>query len=179
MKYFKKISGEKIYLSPMNLEDLDTYAVWLNDAVVSHGLGMADESLNAEEELEYFKNGMTDGDWHFSIVRQSDDVLLGYIGIQCSNRTVSTAEIKFFVGDAENRGKGYGTEALRLACRYAFDNLNIQSLSLWLSGYSEYTINTYKRVGFKETGRLSENYLIDGKYYDKILMELDKENMTD
>ena len=33
MKYFKKIEGEKVYLSPMNLEDIEKYVKWMNDLV--------------------------------------------------------------------------------------------------------------------------------------------------
>ncbi len=31
MKYFKKLVGKRIYLSPMNIEDAETYVKWLND----------------------------------------------------------------------------------------------------------------------------------------------------
>ena len=31
MKYFKKLVGEKIYLSPPNEEDIEIYTKWLND----------------------------------------------------------------------------------------------------------------------------------------------------
>ena len=35
MKYFKKIIGERLYLSPMNPEDAETYVKWLSDSVDS------------------------------------------------------------------------------------------------------------------------------------------------
>ena len=31
MKYFKKLVGDKIYLSPRNIEDAEIYAKWIND----------------------------------------------------------------------------------------------------------------------------------------------------
>ena len=39
MKYFKKFVGKRIYLSPMNIEDAETYVKWLNDFNVTNGLG--------------------------------------------------------------------------------------------------------------------------------------------
>ena len=39
MKYFKKIEGEKVYLSPMNLEDIEKYVKWMNDFSTTDGLG--------------------------------------------------------------------------------------------------------------------------------------------
>ena len=31
MKYFKKLLGDNIYLSPMNIEDAEVYTKWMND----------------------------------------------------------------------------------------------------------------------------------------------------
>jgi hypothetical protein len=31
MRYFKKIKGERVYLSPINIEDAEKYTEWLND----------------------------------------------------------------------------------------------------------------------------------------------------
>ena len=31
MKYFKKIEGEKVYLSPINVDDYELYVKWLNN----------------------------------------------------------------------------------------------------------------------------------------------------
>ena len=39
MKYFKKIVGERLYLSPMNVEDAETYVKWLSDREVTDTLG--------------------------------------------------------------------------------------------------------------------------------------------
>ena len=39
MKYFKKIVGERLYLSPMNVEDAETYVKWMSDRSVTDNLG--------------------------------------------------------------------------------------------------------------------------------------------
>ncbi len=31
MKYFKKLLGENIYLSPVSIEDVENYTKWMND----------------------------------------------------------------------------------------------------------------------------------------------------
>lgn len=35
MKYYKKIVGDRIYLSPRNAEDYEAFAEWLNDPQVA------------------------------------------------------------------------------------------------------------------------------------------------
>ena len=38
MKYFKKLEGEKVYLSPINQEDYEIYVKWLNNPRITQYL---------------------------------------------------------------------------------------------------------------------------------------------
>ena len=48
--YIKKLIGEKCYLSPMDVEDAERYALWLNDSEVTNYLQLATEVISIEEE---------------------------------------------------------------------------------------------------------------------------------
>ena len=37
----------------------------------------------------------------------------------------------------------------------------------------------YKKCGFKETGRRRKNVFVNGKYYDKVLMDILKEEFDE
>ena len=52
MKYFEKIKGERLYLSPMNSDDVETYTKWLNDKEVTENIGYYTKnfSINAENK---------------------------------------------------------------------------------------------------------------------------------
>ncbi len=39
MKYFKKLVGQNLYLSPMNVEDAEKYVEWFCDFRVTDGVG--------------------------------------------------------------------------------------------------------------------------------------------
>ena len=34
MKYYKKLIGERVYLSPVTMDDADTFTRWMNDLPV-------------------------------------------------------------------------------------------------------------------------------------------------
>jgi len=53
MKYYRKLVGDKVYLSPVNLEDSDKYTEWINDLEIAVNLGSAAEVFNQEKEKEY------------------------------------------------------------------------------------------------------------------------------
>ncbi|MCM1298511.1 MAG: GNAT family N-acetyltransferase [Firmicutes bacterium] len=177
MSYTRKLSGEKIYLSSMNIEDMNKYIRWMDNPEVAIGVGLYEESSHIDASKAYVEKCINDVDKNFAIVRISDDLLMGYIGLENSNRTASSTTVRFFIGDRENRGKGYGIESLRLVCHYAFEELHKRNIYLWATDYDELNISIYEKVGFTEAGRLQDCVCIEEKYYDKILMELDPESL--
>ena len=53
MKYFKKLVGERIYLSPKNSEDVEKFTEWLNDFEITDYLGRSGFLLSIDVEKEY------------------------------------------------------------------------------------------------------------------------------
>jgi RimJ/RimL family protein N-acetyltransferase len=76
------------------------------------------------------------------------------------------------IGDRGAWGKGYGTEALRLALQYAFDELNLHRLTLTVIDYNERAIALYEKAGFRREGVFREFGQRDGKRYDMYLYGL-------
>ncbi len=173
MKYFKKLVGERIYLSPMNVEDARQYVEWLSDFRTTDGIGTSCKMTNIEAEIEWIKNNI---DYQFAIVNLENDELIGNCGIMRINNIDRCAEVGIFIGDEENRNKGYGAEALRLLLDYGFNYLNLHNIRLGVKSFNERAIACYKKVGFKEYGRRREAYFLNGKYYDNVFMDiLDRE----
>lgn len=172
MKYFKKIEGERIYLSPMNVEDAEKYIEWLTDKRVSDGLGSTKKLLSVEAEREWITDCLKNGRYQFAIIRKEDDTLLGNCGFNGTNFIEWGAEIGLFIGDEENRSKGYGAEVIELLLNYGFNYLNLHNICLHVYSFNERAMACYKKVGFKECGRRHEAYRANGKWYDIIEMEI-------
>ncbi len=170
MKYFRKLSGEKIYLSPMNPEDAPIYTRWMNNMDMTNNLSTSAVIFSVAAEEQWIRDNQSD--YQFAIVRSEDDTLLGNCGIQELNHLNQTAEVGLFIGDEENRGKGYGQEALRLLLGFCFHTLNIHNVMLTVYSFNERAIHTYQKIGFREFGRRHECYYLNGSRYDKIYMEL-------
>ena len=52
MKYFKKVEGEKVYLSPINLDDCELYVKWLNNPNITQYLDCNDSLITLSRERE-------------------------------------------------------------------------------------------------------------------------------
>lgn len=170
MKYFRKLVGKDVYLSPRSPEDAEQYTKWINDPAVSDGLGNTSHLISVEEEREYLAR--RDTGLQFAIVRREDDDLLGSCGIDSIQPVHQCASVGVFIGEEENRGRGYGGQALSLLLDYCFDTLNLHSVSLSVFSFNERAIACYRRLGFREAGRQRENYFIRGQFYDRIMMDI-------
>lgn len=172
MKYFKKIEGEKVYLSPMNLEDIEKYVKWMNDFSTTDGLGSSSKVTTFESEKSWLINNMDKKEQQFAIVLKETDKLIGNCGFCDINHLHQKGEVGLFIGEEENRSKGYGTEALSLLVEYGFNYLNLKNIMLKVFSFNERAIKSYEKVGFKVFGKRTEVYYLNGKWYDEYFMEI-------
>lgn len=172
MKYFKKIEGEKVYLSPMNLEDIEKYVKWMNDFSTTDGLGSSSKVTTFESEKSWLINNMDKKEQQFAIVLKETDKLIGNCGFVDINHLHQRGEVGLFIGEEENRSKGYGTEALSLLVEYGFNYLNLKNIMLKVFSFNKRAIKSYEKVGFKVFGKRTEVYYLNGKWYDEYFMEI-------
>jgi RimJ/RimL family protein N-acetyltransferase len=175
MKYFPKIPGERIYLSPISLEDAELYAAWLNDLSTTRYLTIAPLQVTLQGERDALVE-LSKGH-NYAIIARDGEELLGNIGLFDIDNVARSAEIGIFIGGSSRRGEGYGAEALRLLCDYGFNVLNLRSIRLRVYAYNERAIACYKKAGFKETGRLRQAHYYGGAYHDIVIMDILSEEL--
>ena len=171
MKYFKKIIGERIYLSPVSAEDMEQYTTWINDSRVSDGLGNSSQVFSVEREKTVLEE-MSNSGYNFAIVRAADDVLLGNASLFDINQMHRNAQCGLFIGEVENRNKGYGQEALKLLLNYGFNTLNLNNVMLKVFSFNEMAISCYKKVGFRMIGQRRNSFFLNGKYHNDVFMDI-------
>lgn len=74
------------------------------------------------------------------------------------------------IGDAIDRGKSYGTEAMRVALRYLFEELEMERASLGVFADNVRAVRSYQRAGFVIEGRQREDTLREGRRWDAFFM---------
>lgn len=171
MKYFKKLVGDRIYLSPRSTEDYEIFTEWLNDFETTDYIGRSGLMVSVEAEKKYLDEN-TSQEAAFSIVTLDNDKMIGSISLENINRINRTATLGIFIGDKDYRNNGYGTEAIRLILEYGFKYMNLNNINLDLMSFNERAYRCYLKCGFKEYGRRRESRYINGKYYDTISMDI-------
>ena len=174
MKYFKKIQGDRIYLSPINPDDYEQYCIWMNDPAVTDNIGQTSQIWSIPKEKQFLDEIIKDG-FNFAIIRAEDDKLIGGATLHDVNHRSRNAQCGLYIGDAENRGKGYGAETLRLLLDYGFKALNLNNVMLKCFSFNKQGIACYKKVGFKLIGERRNACYINGEYHNDVFMDILKE----
>ena len=115
---------------------------------------------------------------HFAMVVANGD-LIGFTGYFHVNREVASAEVGIVIGERAYWGNGYGREALSLLVGHLFTDLAMQRVSLETWSGNERAIRAYRAVGFREEGRLRRAQVVEGRYYDTVLMSILREEFAD
>lgn len=177
MKYFKKLIGENIYLSPRNTEDAEKFTEWLNDFETTDYIGRSGNVMTLNAEKKYLEEHIQEEIAFFIIETQTQN-LIGTIGIEDINYINRAGTLGIFIGEKETRNKGYGTEAIQLILDYGFNYLNLNNIKLDVMEFNKRAITCYKKCGFKECGKRRKCVFLNGNYYDKITMDILKEEFT-
>lgn len=172
MPYYRKIVGNRLYLAPFDAEDEELYtkwATWMNDSAVAehygghHNLVTLSSAKRTLEELRGYR---------FTMVLLEGDICIGHISLHDVDHLNRNAFLGIVIGEEGHRSKGYGAEAIRLLLRYGFNTLNLHSIMLSVHADNQAGIACYTKVGFRECGRRREWIFKNGKYIDKIYMDI-------
>jgi len=172
MLFFRKIVGERLYLSPFDADDTEIYTKWtewMNNKTIGDNYGGPHNLVSLasiKKTLEELKG------YRFSIVLGEGDVLIGHISLHDIDHLNRNAFLGIFIGEEIHWNKGYGAEAIRLILDYGFNTLNLHNIMLSVHADNKAGISCYKKVGFREVGRRREWVFKDGKYIDKIYMDI-------
>lgn len=175
MQYYKKIVGDRIYLSPKGTseDEVQKYTEWMNDFEITDYTGRSGQITTFNGEKDYLENSARDTkNRNFDIVELNDNKLIGALGLEHINWIERSAVLGIFIGDKNFRSNGYGAEAIKLLLEYGFKYLNLHSIRLSLISINERAHKCYLKCGFKDTGYSREEIFLNGKYYDKLYMDI-------
>ena len=169
--YFKKMTGKKCYLSPIDENDAEKFTEWLNDLEVTQYLSaIYPRVINVQNEKGTLEKLAKDH--NYSIIDIKSNELLGNCGFPKIDSLNQTGEAGIFIGNKNFWNKGYGTEALILLVDFGFKALNLHNISLRVVSFNPRAIKVYEKIGFRIIGKIRESILKGKERYDMIYMDI-------
>jgi len=171
------VAGQRVFLSHPRPEDVPLYARWFADLELTTYLGQVGQSFTIEQEQDWYENLVKDRDHKlFAIVVREGQRPIGSIGFHAVDYRRGITELGIAIGDKAAWGQGYGAEAVRLMCDYGFTFLGLHTIYLWHVAFNQRGHHAYLKAGFKEAGRIRGAEVFDGQRYDRILMDITRED---
>ena len=165
-----RIDGPRLHLRSARPSDAsDRYVAWLNDAEINRYLELRFSTHTLAGVKAYIAEMAESTTYVFlAIVLNDGERHIGNIKIGPINRAHRYADIGIVIGEKDAWGKGYATEAISLATRYAFETLGLHRLEAGAYEPNMGSAKAFIKAGWHEEGREIAKWSVDGKFVDGI-----------
>lgn len=168
-------ASDLVYLAPPDREgDAEIVARWYEDPefapLVQRGPAYPLKIEEARRKLPAAENDPNR--FVFAIRLKEDSRLAGLIEVGKILWPIGVGWLSLQIGDTRDRRKGYGSQALALMLRYAFNELNLNKIISLVNGYNQPALKFFKKNGFAQEVRQREALLRGHQRWDLIWMGL-------
>ncbi|MQA09976.1 MAG: GNAT family N-acetyltransferase [Pseudonocardiaceae bacterium] len=167
------LTGKLVRLRPLEPSDAEAVWRWSSDPEVGRWMvngypeSFAQVTKRFEERPPNSYQRVSLG-----IEPLTEQRLIGAVRLRDAEPESGRAELDIEIGERDHWGHGYGTDAMRVICRYGIETMRLHLIALWVVADHVAARRVYQKVGFVEDGRHRESFRRDGKWHDMILMSL-------
>lgn len=155
----------KISIRKFEEFDIANKVKWINDSANNQYLHY-DLPLEYDKTYQWFINNK-DNENRCDMVIEVDDVPVGLIGLLSIDAKASKAEFYIALGEHQYKGRGIAKSASKLMLQYAFKELSLNKVYLFTEVDNTSAQHLFESLGFKKEGRLSQDVMRQGRYYDR------------
>jgi ribosomal-protein-alanine N-acetyltransferase len=166
-------NGENVILRPLTLDDVSkAYVDWLNDANVNQFLECRFTYHSLDSTREFVQNCLTNPATLILAIRclSLANRHVGNVKIGPIDRNHHTAEIGILIGDRNARGKGVGTEVIKMVKVIARNELSLRRITAGCYKSNVASCKAFVKAGFTIEGERPNHFLLDGLPESLLLM---------
>jgi UDP-4-amino-4,6-dideoxy-N-acetyl-beta-L-altrosamine N-acetyltransferase len=143
-----RIEGNRIFLRPMREDDTKDILKWRNNPSVVRRF-ISRKTVTEADHLKWIREKVDTGLVKQLIITVKDTERgIGSVYLQKIDMENKTAEFGIFIGEDDENGKGFGSEALQLITKYAFEELGIGKLTLRVLEDNKAAKSVYEKNGW-------------------------------
>ena len=167
---FPPAGAAPLVLTGLLEQDRRPMFAWINDpATVRYNAAF--KPVTWEEHCAWFDTAEARADRRLFVFRRSATApAIGVIQLIDIHSTHRSAELVVRIGEAEQRGSGLGSAALRLVLDQAFGDLGLERVWLRVFSNNGRAIGAYEKVGFHREGLMRRSALIEEEWLDQWVM---------
>lgn len=169
------IEGERIRLRAVEPEDVDLMYEWENDGAVWSVSGTL--TPFSRRQMEIFVASQLDADilragqLRLVVETRGEGRPVGLVDLYDFDPLNRRAGVGILVHAAEDRGRGYASDAVAALCRYGAERLHLHQLWCETTTDNEPSLRLFRGAGFRDAG-LRRDWLWDASgFKDVVLMQ--------
>ncbi len=169
------ITGEKVYLTTIENEDLEVLRQWRNQPEYRKYFREYREISKHMQETWYQSKVIGDPNTiMFAIKNKATNELLGCCGLCYINWINRHGDLSLYIGweNSYIDELGFAQEACRLLFNYGFSELNLNKVWTEIYEFDHKKYKLYHSLGFHDDGLLRQQYFHDGKLWDSYILSL-------
>jgi RimJ/RimL family protein N-acetyltransferase len=143
---------------------------WANDPQIM-GLMNRERPISETEHESWFESIRQRDDCAFFAVETSEPAVhVGNVWLWAIEPRHRKAELRIVIGEPSARGKGVGTEAIDLLCRYGFERLELHRIYAHVLAINPAARRAFERAGFDLDGTLRDDRWTGESFTDTYLL---------
>jgi len=168
------IKGQKVILRPVEERDLELIVRWRNDPA-NRRFFFSPFLINPGGQKKWYEDLLADRNRVVMMIDTLEGKTVGMVALSNIDWRNQECEGGQFIIDPDERLHGYGEDAARAIIKYAFEELNLHRIYAFCYPFNQAVISLIKKLGFKEEGVLRQSVFAGGKFHDKVLLALLRE----
>ena len=161
--------GKLVLLRSFDAADLNALCRFLNDPAT---MRLLTDGAVMPATMEDAARWMQDQTWpsggvyQFALEALEDGQFIGRCGFVQIDRKNRHGEIAIHLGDPARRGRGLGSDAIRVLCRLGFQELGLHRIWARCFSYNPACARSLEKCGFRPEGTFREALFRDGQWHD-------------
>ena len=164
------ISGRLVKLRSFVPEDAKAASTALRDPEVTRWLESWAAAPYSEDDFTDFIGRRDPSTMNWAIECLEDGAFIGATGLNRLDFRNRNCYWGIWIGPPGRWGRGYGTEACMLLVRYAFAQLGMEKVYLYVFDGNDRGRRAYEKAGFKLEGTLPRDHWHEGRLITTYLM---------
>lgn len=162
----------RVRLRPIVMEDAEQITKFLSGQNIGN-LQFFQSPVTIERQRMYLQEKLTSGTDHlFVIVHIASGRMIGTMGLHEHDIHNHNARIGKLILRHEDRQNGFAGEAEEILLGIGFGEFGLHKIYARILLGNEMGKIHYRAIGFKEEGRMREEYFLDGNYHDMLLLSI-------
>jgi diamine N-acetyltransferase len=165
---------EQVYLRALEMADLDRTYLWHTTPALYNSLVGTFRYVSRAIEEEWLRKAQAGSPQqiNLAICLTGQSLHIGNIYLRDIDWVARHAELHILIGDPAHRSKGYGQAAVQLLVAYAFQDLGLHRIYLFVLADNTPAVKMYAACGFTCEGRLRSHAFKGGIFKDVLVMGL-------